>query len=702
MAHVARVRLLLPAALALTLTACLDLDPDGNSSPPGEVAPAATLRLQKAQSCDGLRAYLEQAWLTSLLRTPFAVCADCEAFADDGVLAGAPEAGGGNANAPDDVSRTNTQEAGVDEADLVKAGSDGRLYTISANLLLIARGFPPGELAELGRLDLEARPLGLYLDEAAARVIVVAATEVFYALEPGAGDAIAAPDIAPPVDPAVELLFVDVGDPAAPRIERRLRIDGHHVATRRTQGRLHLVSRTGLGVPPQLWSDQRLAPWLDEYWSLGEAPAASPRRAELERLIAELVHEFVLALEPLELLPALRDGDLRSALVQCGDVFHPGVDTLWPELLTVTSLAGDGSDPRSASVVGNGSVVYANAESLYVSQPSSGWWWREAQSEQTAVHRFEIGERVPRYSATGSVPGHVRDSFAFSEHAGYLRVASTQWTGGRTRTSSNHLSVLEDTGRGELRVAGAVNGFAPGETIFSSRFVGERGFVVTFRQIDPLFSFDLSDPRAPVLRGELEIPGFSTYMHPIDDRHLLTIGRAGTAAGASWEVQLQIFDVGDLDQPRRVAAHVPAMDGTGYSWSEAGYDHHAFTYYAPLQLLAIPLSYSRGDTLFNGFIAFRIDPATGIREIGRVSHSDLARAAYCPEGGAQPLSDLCRRDGLALQWLAHPRRSVVMTGDDEAFLYTLSSAGLKASPLTNLGQVLGTVVFPASQYRYYY
>ena len=145
----------------------------------------------------------------------------------------------------------------------------------------------------------------------------------------------------------------------------------------------------------------------------------------------------------------------------------------------------------------------------------------------------------------------------------------------------------------ELLVKGSVEGLAKGERIFSVRFEGNVGFVVTFRQIDPLFAFDLSDPVNPVLKGELKIPGFSTYMHPlqVDEQgtpeFLLTIGENADENGVSLGMQLSIFDVRDLSNPIRVEKHV--LEGE-WTHSEALYNHKAFGYYPEHKLLAIPVS----------------------------------------------------------------------------------------------------------------
>ncbi len=153
-------------------------------------------------------------------------------------------------------------------------------------------------------------------------------------------------------------------------------------------------------------------------------------------------------------------------------------------------------------------------------------------------------------------------------------------------TTSNQLSILKQEGD-HLVQTGVIKNIAPSERIYSMRYDGDRGYMVTFRQTDPLFTFDLSDPYDPKILGELKVNGFSTYIHLFGENNdrLLTIGRSATDQGRITGNQLQIFDVSDLTRPRQVASYE-----LGHGYSEALYDHHAFTYYAPKNVLAIPYS----------------------------------------------------------------------------------------------------------------
>ena len=170
--------------------------------------------------------------------------------------------------------------------------------------------------------------------------------------------------------------------------------------------------------------------------------------------------------------------------------------------------------------------------------------------------------------------------------------------------------------------------------MYSARFVGDRGYFVTFRQTDPLFVFDVANPSAPTLQGELHIPGFSEYMHPIDDGHLLTIGQDGTLDGINGQLALQIFDVREATNP--ILKHkLPLEQGS----SEALYNHKAFTFFR--DMLAIPFeSWNPSDGSYQAELAlFSVDVDAGIAEKGRIDHSamyDLGEEySWCYPGGVR-------------------------------------------------------------------
>jgi len=273
-------------------------------------------------------------------------------------------------------------------------------------------------------------------------------------------------------------------------------------------------------------------------------------------------------------------------------------------------------------------------------------------TNRTHVHKFEFktDATFPNYVASGTVVGSVKNQFSLDEKDNNLRIATTESRQYATPEGQyvqadgappgdgpppvrpatvNHLFVLGQNGEW-LDQIGDVGELAPNEQIYSVRFVEHRGYVVTFRQVDPLFVVDLTAPTHPNLLAALKIPGFSEYMHPLDANHLLTIGRDATTAGQVQGLQLKIFDVTDGANP--VVKHEHTY--SGYGQSEASYDHKAFTYFADKNLLAFPYyAYDGGpDGMMSTLELFKVDLASGFNKLGSIDHTGLVQSnpsGYC-------------------------------------------------------------------------
>ncbi|MFT6400250.1 MAG: putative secreted protein with C-terminal beta-propeller domain [Bradymonadia bacterium] len=258
---------------------------------------------------------------------------------------------------------------------------------------------------------------------------------------------------------------------------------------------------------------------------------------------------------------------------------------------------------------------------------------------------------------------------------------------------ANNVFVLEQDGSA-LSVVGGIRGIAPTEQIFAVRFVGETGYVVTFRQTDPLFTIDLSDPTAPVVRGELHIPGYSGYLHPYGEDRLIGIGRDGTEEGQVLGTQISLFDVSDLDAPARVATYTLPYGEGNYSWSEAEHDHHAFTFYESHNLLAIPVTledYGWEDdsySHFSGIVVFEVE-GDSISEYGRVSHTFMAHDSYCGDADETDPEPVEACSSWDYPWWVNMRRSVFI---DDA-LFAISDMGVTASDLSALDEPMAEIRF---------
>jgi uncharacterized secreted protein with C-terminal beta-propeller domain len=263
----------------------------------------------------------------------------------------------------------------------------------------------------------------------------------------------------------------------------------------------------------------------------------------------------------------------------------------------------------------------------------------------TEIHAFDISSPDKTvYRASGAVTGFLLNQWSLSAFGGNLRVATTDlptwWDASPQRESESGVSVLAEHG-GALVETGRVGGLGRGERVYAVRFIGDVGYVVTFRQVDPLYTIDLGDPARPRVLGALELRGYSSYLHPVGADLLLGVGQDATADGRLAGAQVELFDVSDLRRPARLDA-VPLGPGS----SEVEYDHHAFLYWPAKSLAVVPLQTQA--------VAFRV-ARKGIDKLARVTNP-----------GTTPV-----------------RRSVVV-GDR---LFTISDQGVEASSLDTLAPV---------------
>ena len=483
---------------------------------------------------------------------------------------------------------TNLQEQGVDEPDLVKL-ADGRLVVLTGDRLRIVRAAE--EPVELGSVRVgDGRSYGgeLLLDGDRALVVVPSYRDDPRAAgEPtvtGDGTGDVATRLFRPGMPTTRLVLVDLaGD--QPRVLEQAVLDGQYVSARLVDGTVRLVTTSRPALP----MTYPMRPGAQ-----AEARALAVNRATVADLLLD------------DLLPQVvrRDADGRvlesGPAVGCQETSYARSAAGAATLLVTTLRPGDGlaATDRTA-VTTDGDLVYAAADRLYVATsrwgtaaaggpavdlavPGRGTTGREADEVteevtdevSTELHAFDTtGSTSTSYVGTGSVPGYVMGRWALSRHEGDLRVATTRqppWDGDRAGdTSSMVVRLAEDGGR--LVETGRVEGLGRTEQIRAVRYFGDVAAVVTFRQTDPLYLLDLSG--RPRVLGELKIPGFSTYLHPVGDDLLLGLGQDATLDGRITGMQLSLFDVSDLSAPRLVDRL-----RLGPGWSPALDDSRAFTF----------------------------------------------------------------------------------------------------------------------------
>ena len=542
------------------------------------------------------------------------------------VAFGAPASPGradGAAEATLDHSETNTQVAGVDEADLVE--TDGAyLYILSGQELVIAdsgMSLTAGNertvdsLGVVSRVEIDGQPFGQYLS--GDRLTVISQSQgPFYGIpEPRfmgpAFDTEFYPE--PNYEPQVTVTVLDVSDRSAPSLVQETSIDGTYVDSRAIGQHVYVVTSDNFGLPaPQIICDSTFHgdeilppdPWLvgpmpddlldvEPFWIPPPDPqyqcVYETRDEYLDRVTENV---FDLALPHYEGYDA--DGDLVESglLSDAEDVYKPILpdDT---NLITVAVFDNLGQDVGPASTTSVPSTytteMYASTNSLYLLNPDWGSSWQ--RGPETSIFQLDMEGADVSLAAFGEVPGTVLNSFSIDEYDDHLRIATSQRGGRETDNRVFVLKESEDSNR--LNIVGTSESLARGEQIFAVRFMEETGYVVTFLRTDPLFTLDLSTPEKPTVVGELHIPGFSNYLHPVGKTHLIGIGNAADEkTGRVTGLQVSLFDVTNRAEPTQADRY--SFDLPGWASTEANYDHHAVGYYPEQGILAIPITNGGG------------------------------------------------------------------------------------------------------------
>jgi uncharacterized secreted protein with C-terminal beta-propeller domain len=596
--------------------------------PPIEAVP---VELVAFDTCDTALAELREAiaphvGVHGLVQHGFATRTDADASMESPTDARAGSSTSRELSAVPEHSKTNAHEAGVDEPDLVK--TDGkRVVTVVDGRL---RVLDVATRRVTGTLDVPAgHSTQLLLHEDRALLI-------------GAGPGMAGRGIA--VDGPVyaedsSVTLVDLS--GAPRVLGTLTVDGRYVDARQVGDVVRVVVHSG----PRLH-------WV--YPTNG--------RSQAESLIA---NRELVATAPIDSwlpryeLSAADGSRSEGRLVACDRVSRPEEHSATSMLSVLTfDFPGELGAGDAVTIMADGDTVYGTGTSLYVAddhhlRPTT----RSAPTEPgtTAIHQFDVSQPgPPKHVASGQVPGTLLNQYSLSEHQGHLRVATTSGDAPgvpeQAPATQSAVTVLKRDG-GTLVEVGKVDGLGLGERIYSVRFVGPVGYVVTFRQVDPLYTLDLSDPAGPREVGELKITGYSAYLHPAGDGKLIGVGQEATAQGRTTGTQVSLFDVSNPAAPTKVAGH--HLPGAS---SEVEFDPHAFLHWPARDLLALPVIESRAGGAAGGLLVLRLGDGA-FSTLGTIRHD---HATYDP--------------GI--------RRALVI-GDD---LWTVSAAGAWVSRIDGLAQ----------------
>jgi len=618
-------------------------------------------------------------------------------------------AGSGTTNGAAAHSETNVQVAGVDEADIVK--TDGTyIYQVSRNRIHVSLAVPAGQMSLVSSVEFadgSFQPQELYVDD--QRLIVIGSTTPLiqpYAdtVDPAAGKRLMMP-IRPQSRITAKAIVYDLSDKSKLVKLRELELEGSYVSSRKIGSSLYLVANKP--IYPYLLQDsaaerESVAPAYRD--SLNGEPFTAIPYTQVKYFPGAVAANYLMIGgvdldapdEPLQVTSVVGSGSSvyasdaylyaattvyakQAALegpaadstaapstADASGTGSSGASTLdagaasaagapMPKAAasaepTAASSSGGGSAARIAAPPVAGAAVAADAsDAAAVSVPavSPGALRLVPQEANTVVYRFALDRGGVRPSGSGSVPGTVLNQFSLDEHEGCLRIATTSGDMWRNdeHTSKNNVYVLD----GALKLAGKLEGLAPGESIYAVRFLGDRAYVVTFRKVDPLFVLDLHDPAAPAVLGKLKIPGYSDYLHPYDATHLIGFGKDAVETANEWDPQgsttayyqgmkIALFDVSDVTQPKELFKTAIGARGTD---SELLYNHKALLFDKQQGLLAFPVTVTEppaagngqvwqyGDFAFQGLYVYHLDLNTGFDLRGTISHltpTDLNQA----------------------------------------------------------------------------
>lgn len=687
-------RLLAPLLLLPVLGGCYDSSAGSLTAP--SVAPLSA-ELTAAADCDDLLTRLRadaksrvetQAWRLAESYSYFGP-SDPGPVYDAGIAApsvdfGADSAGGGVPR----HTETNTQVAGVDETDFVE--TDGvRVYLLHDRQLLILDAAPVGAADELARVDVEGTPRSMFVDGGRAVIFSDLWTYGTGGLPVPAGDSF------PYWGATVSETKVTVLDVTTlpPSVVSEHYIEGTFVDARRHDDVVRALVQFD-GLPSFEWRDQP-SPYDASGGLISRSSWLSRVIAWRDARLAEVDAAALADFLPDE---ARSSAGTRSPVPpRCDRTYVPEPGQIEGGLLSVLTFStATPEDVDATTILGRASVMYASVDWLVVSQADYRYvTFRGVPTQESVLHAFSLAGEDTTYADSIKVRGSVPNQFALDEDAGVLRVTTQETNFGPVvstdpevfwappaATQTTYVSTFALAGN-QLSALGQSPPLAPDEQLRAVRYVDERGYVVTFRQVDPLFVIDLSNPATPTVLGELEIPGFSTYMHPLDADHLLTIGTdVDPMTNQTLGLALQIFDVSVPTAP--TLAHKTVI---GSASSLAQYDHKAFVFDAETGILAIPVE-SYGVGFRSGLELYDVSVSSGISSRGAVEHTIFYDDCNDSSGSVFPIYEC--------SYPATMRRGLFI-GDH---VYAISHRAVTTHPVSDLATTTDTYVLPMPTFTY--
>ena len=340
--------------------------------------------------------------------------------------------------------------------------------------------------------------------------------------------------------------------------------------------------------------------------------------------ISNKIPNYYKNIEDDNILPIYKDTaiDENTKKIECSDIVYFDGTESYNYMLVAGFNINNNNPVNTETFFGAGSTVYASENNLYIAQ---SYW---SDDHKNTIYKFNLKDSQIKLKCKGEVEGYLNNQFSIDEYEGNLRIATTS---GYDENSNNQLYILDEN----LNQIGKIDNLAKGEKIYSVRFIGKVGYIVTFKQIDPLFVIDLSNPTKPIVKGQLKIPGYSSYLHPYDETHIIGIGYNTKSNGyggiTNDNMKMSMFDVSDLQNPKEM---FNVNIGDKYTYSQITSNHKALFYNKDKQIIGFPVTYSnKNNKYINSLVLFKIDLEKGFEKYGEIKQdinykTDIDRAIY--------------------------------------------------------------------------
>ncbi|KRQ86762.1 Beta propeller domain protein [Caloramator mitchellensis] len=508
------------------------------------------------------------------------------------------------ASPANDYSNTNVQVQGVDESDIIK--TDGEyIYQVINDRLVIVKAYPASDMKVVNTIKYDTNafyPNDIYVN--GNNLIVIGRKYVNINKAEQESNAAVMKKVINPViltKPVTKVIVYDTTDKSNIKIKRTIEVDGDYLTSRMINSKFYMITNK----------------YVYDY-----------------RIMTDIK-------------PSFKDSAFKAGkenVVDFKDIrYFPGY--VEPNYMIISSF--DILKPEKADIqtyLGSGQNVYVTNENIYVAVSEYETPKTEGASRliaptynvNTILYKFNIAYGV-KYAANGKVPGSILNQFSMDEYNGYFRIATTKgfaWGEG-DNIAKNNLYILD----ADLNITGKIEDLAPGETIKSARFMGEKIYIVTFKNVDPLFVIDAKNAKEPKILGFLKIPGFSTYLHPYDETHIIGFGvDTKDVSTKDWNgndstitiqngLKMSMFDVSDFENPKEMFSEYIGNRG---SYSELLYNHKALLFSKEKNIFAFPVTvyeakdrenpFDYGYFTYQGAYIYGIDLEKGFVLNGKITH----------------------------------------------------------------------------------